>query len=289
MTFDPHPASILRPGLEPTRLSTIDQRRRWLKEAGADEVVAIPTTPELLRCSPEEFIERYVLRHSPCAVIEGADFHFGHRRAGSIHTLRQQGSKSGFEVIVADEVETSLTDQSLVRVSSSQARWLVERGRVGDAALLLGRPFELRCRIVPGDRRGREIGYPTMNLDHADYALPADGIYAGQAILPDGSSYMAAISVGTKPTFGSSPRVCEAHILDYQGPLDDYGWIIELRFTQWLRDQLKYDSVEMLIDQLHRDVRAVRERAAMAMPIREPAAESSSSQGNRSAKRCAAS
>jgi riboflavin kinase/FMN adenylyltransferase len=113
--------------------------------------------------------------------------------------------------------------------------------------------------VVSGDRRGREIGVPTANLDHVDRVLPADGIYAGSAVGPDGRRYPAAISVGTKPTFGDHPRTCEVHLVGYDGPLDDYGWSLRVRIDSWMRDQIRYDGVQRLTRQLQRDISRARE------------------------------
>jgi riboflavin kinase/FMN adenylyltransferase len=202
--------------------------------------------------------------------VEGSDFQFGRGRGGSIATLRVLESAHHYQTIVIEPVDAALSDQSLVRVSSSMIRWLLGHGRVRDAALLLGRPYELISKVVSGDKRGREIGMPTVNLAPNECLLPADGIYAGYAIVANHHSdagrrgngeisYPAAISVGTKPTFGEHPRVCEAHLVGYDGPLDDYGWTLRLQFTDWIRDQLKYERVDLLIDQLKRDIERVRQ------------------------------
>jgi riboflavin kinase/FMN adenylyltransferase len=151
-------------------------------------------------------------------------------------------------------VEASLSDQHVVRVSSTMVRWLVQRGRMFDAATLLGRPYELIGPVVRGDRRGRTFDVPTANLDHGECLLPADGIYAGTARHENGAAYPAAISVGTKPTFGDRPRSCEAHLIGYDGALDDYGWTLHLEIRSWLRDQIRYDDAGALVRQLKRDI-----------------------------------
>jgi riboflavin kinase / FMN adenylyltransferase len=290
-SFDTHPFTILRPHAVPPRLTTFAQRECWLREAGADEVVALHPTKELLSQTPEQFIASIVKQLSPSFVVEGPDFHFGKGRAGTIETLHQLGGKFGFRTIVIDPVETALSDQSIVRASSSMIRWLLTQGRVRDARMLLGRPYELVSTVVCGDKRGREIGVPTVNLAPTECMLPADGIYSGMAVVersdvrgqmseirshassskgsernarltsdlrPLTSSFPAAISVGTKPTFGDHPRVCEAHLIGYSGPLDDYGWTLRLQFHDWLRDQVTYTSVDLLIDQLKRDIARAR-------------------------------
>jgi riboflavin kinase/FMN adenylyltransferase len=272
ITFEPHPATILRPGTRLKKLMNIDQRRQRLLEAGAEEVITLQPTRELLNQTPAEFIGELAARYRPAFIIEGPDFRFGRGRAGTVSTLRQLEATFGYQTIIVEPVEASLTDHCIVQVSSSMTRWLIEHGRVGDAARLLGRPYELWSTVVKGDQRGRTIGFPTANLQNETSTggngggclLPADGIYAGMAQRMDGNGgrreYVAAISVGTKPTFGGGlPRTCEAYLLDYDGPVDDYGWEIQLQFHHWLRDQIAFISVGPLVDQLHRDVEDARQ------------------------------
>lgn len=265
LSFDPSPVTVLQPSKAPPRLSQFAQREQWLRQAGADEVVALRPTPGLLDLTAERFLTSLVEQYNPVAIVEGPDFRFGRGRGGSIALLRELESRYGYETIVVDPVDAVLSDQSLVRVSSTLIRWLLGHGRVRDATALLGRPYELRCQVVRGDQRGRTIGVPTANLDQLDQLLPGDGIYAGLAERPDGRRFPAAISVGTKPTFGQHPRTCEAHLLGYGGPLDDYGWTIRLEFHHWLRDQLLYHDVEALIDQLQRDIQQTG--TLMQMPV----------------------
>lgn len=254
ISFEPHPLTALRPDHAPSRLTTFNQRQQWLFQAGASDVVRLEPVPAVLGLSAEGFLEWLVRDFQPAAIVEGSDFHFGRGREGTIDTLRHYESRFGYRTVIVDPVKAALGDQSLVRVSSSMIRWLLDRGRVQDAWALLGRPYELECPVISGDRRGRTIGFPTANLDHGDRQLPADAIYAGVATLPDGRRFPAAVSVGTKPTFGRSPRTCEAYLIGYSGPVEDYGWTIRLEFLAWLRDQLAYASVEPLLDQLRRDV-----------------------------------
>lgn len=264
LAFDPHPSSILRPGDRAARLTTFEQRAELLRAAGADEVIRLVPTPDLLHMDAEAFIANLIAQHRPGVIVEGPDFRFGRGRTGTVETLKSLEGKYGYRTAIIGPVDTSLTDQHLVRVSSTMIRWLIQRGRLRDAAEMLGRPFEITGAVIPGDRRGRTIGVPTANIAHGDLLLPADGIYVGHATLPDGAEHPAAVSVGTKPTFGRHPRVCEAHLLGYDGPLDHYGWTIRLRFLDWLRDQIRYDRVEDLVAQIGRDL--ARVEAARAVP-----------------------
>lgn len=264
LCFDPNPLTVLRPDAAPPRLTTFAQRQRFLRDLGATDVVRLEPRREFLQQTPKQFLAWCVERWQPAAIVEGADFRFGRGRAGSIATLRETEPRFGYRTIVVDPVDVALSDQSLVQASSTLARWLIAHGRVIDARIVLGRPYEIDAQVASGDKRGRMIGFPTANLAAPPQMLPADGIYSGQAWRDDAGPWPAAISVGTKPTFGSSPRTCEAHILDYDGPVDDYGWNIRLQFTHWLRDQLTYDSAETLIEQLHRDIALVRSISAQS-------------------------
>ncbi len=253
VTFEPLPAAILRPGHAPARLTTAEQRRSVLHAAGFAQVVELEPTWDLLRQSPQEFVCGLNKRHPFDAIVEGADFRFGHARAGTIHTLAELGRQHGFQVVVAKEVEVPLSDLTLVAPRSTTIRWLLELGRVHDARLLLGRHYQVAGTVERGDQRGRELGFPTANVNVAGQQLPADGVYAAVAVTPQGR-YMAAVSVGTKPTFEGSARACEAHLLGFQGALDQYGWPITLEFTRWIREQSRFSSVSLLVEQMHRDV-----------------------------------
>lgn len=267
MAFDPNPLEILRPAQAPARLTTFATRSRHLVEAGADEVVRLEPTPEFLGLSPREFLDRCIERHHPIAFVEGEDFRFGRGRAGTVQTLRDLGSAMGFSVDVVQGVEVALGDHQIVPARSTMVRWLLGHGRVRDAAILLGRAYELEGTVVRGDRRGRTIGYPTANLETVCMA-PADGVYACRATLPDGRVFSAAVSVGKKPTFGEHARAVEAFILNPGGagkrwaPIDglsEYGWPLRLEFVAWVREQVKYGSLQDLLDQIARDCDRVDE------------------------------
>ena len=260
LAFDPHPVTVLRPGSEPRSLTTPRQRATLLAGAGCDEVRFMEPTRQRLGQPPEEFIEWIVEEFKPRWIVEGSDFRFGKGRAGDLENLRSLGKRHGFEVIEVPGVQAHRADLQLVEVRSGLIRDFICRGRIRDAAMLLGRPHALEGTVIKGEQRGRELGFPTANLDHGTLLLPADGIYAGTAVLGNGDKRIAAISVGTKPTFDEQPRVCEVHMLDHDGPLDDYGWTLEVRFEHWLRDQVAYEGVDPLVDQLHRDLAETRRR-----------------------------
>lgn len=252
MTFDPHPTATLRPEKAPTRLTTFAQRSKRLQEAGASEVIKLEPTPELLNLEPDVFIHQVVQQHKPTWFVEGPDFHFGHRASGTPKTLEILGKAFGFEVVIEPPVEVELLDQSLVRASSTLTRWLLSHGRVADAARVLGRPYTLAGTVMQGDQRGRTINVPTANLD-TQCMPPADGVYAAFATLPDGRSLPAAVNVGTRPTFAGVDRRIEAHVIGTRLDGLEYGWPLELEFISFLRDQVKFDSIDTLRAQLQKD------------------------------------
>lgn len=258
LSFDPHPRAILKPGSEPARLTRFPDRVRLLESLGASEVHRLTPDRELLRLQPRHFVDHLVDRFSPDFIVEGPDFRFGARRSGDLDTLRELGGDRGFSTVEVSPIDLPLSNQLVVRASSTMIRELIRIGRVRDASMLLGRPYAVSGPVVQGDQRGRDIGIPTANVDPGELLLPADGIYAGLASLPDGRSLPAAISIGTKPTFGERPQALEAHILDYDGPLDHYDWPLSLAFTHWIRDQIRYADVDALVEQIRRDVNRTR-------------------------------
>ncbi|MBY0114198.1 MAG: riboflavin biosynthesis protein RibF [Phycisphaerales bacterium] len=264
LAFDPHPLTKVAPAAAPARLTSFEFRASLLRELGADEVVRLQPSDEFLSTSPSEFIERVVSTYRPGAIVEGADFHFGKGRAGNVATLRELGGRMGFAVDVVDAVGVAISDHCVVRASSTMVRWLIERGRVGDAAALLGRCYEIRGTVERGDQRGRTIGFPTANLhqDGEPLLLPADGVYACVARMPDGRELPAAVNIGTRPTFQGQDRRVEAHLIDASTRLPasgvgEYGWPISLAFVAFVRDQVRFSGIDALRMQLERDRRRV--------------------------------
>jgi riboflavin kinase/FMN adenylyltransferase len=260
VTFEPLPAARLRPEAAPPRLSTAQERRELLLAAGADEVVELEPVPELLGQSPREFVASLRSRIPFGAIVEGEDFRFGKGRAGDVDLLRKIGGGEGFRTLVAPGVDVGLCDGTVARAASSLVRWMLGQGRVEDAARLLGRPYGLAGVTAAGDRRGRTLGFPTANLADGSWGgtmLPADGVYAGLATLPDGTVAAAAISIGTKSTFGGTRRACEAHLPGVSLPLDWYAWPLRLAFTRWIRGQLRFAGPSEIARQIERDLREV--------------------------------
>ena len=260
LTFDPMPIAVLRPGEGPPHLGTIDQRIASLKQAGANDVLVINPTRDVLSQQAPDFIQGLIREHGAVGFVEGDDFRFGAKRAGNMSMLAQLGTEHGFAVESLPRVEVPLSDHSVAPISSSLVRWLVGRGRVEDAATCLGRPFELTGTIVKGDQRGRTIGIPTANLDPNSWSgliTPMDGVYAGSVQLDQDYTVLpAAISVGVKPTFGKDQLNIEAHLIDFTTEHPDalYGTSATFRFARWVRDQYPFPGVEALTEQLNRDI-----------------------------------
>jgi riboflavin kinase/FMN adenylyltransferase len=254
VTFDRHPVEVVNPGARPPLLMTLDQRLRTLAEQDVDLVVALPFDDSLRHRSPASFVEHVLAgplqaRH----VVVGANFRFGHKAAGDVATLNDLGPVYGF---TAEAV--TLLEMDDVVVSSTEIRAAVEQGEVEQAARWLGRPHELEGVVVRGDQRGRELGYPTANLQvDQRAAIPAEGVYAGHLRLRDGTRHPAAISIGTNPTFGGITAVrIEAFLIDFDDDL--YGVETALDFTHRLRGQVAFDSVEDLVEQMAADVDRAR-------------------------------
>jgi riboflavin kinase/FMN adenylyltransferase len=266
VTFDPHPNEVVREGSHPPLLATVDHRVQLLHDAGADAVVVLPFTPELAQLTPEEFARQVLAeRLHAVAVVVGRNFRFGHRASGTVDTLAGLGQQLGFEVDVVDLI-TGQGDGGEVAWSSSYVRQCVKEGDVEAASAVLGRLHRITGTVVPGDHRGRGLGYPTANLALSRHAaVPADGVYAGWLIRlsrdadsagPDGSGddrWPAAISIGTNPTFDGETRRVEAYVLG-RDDLDLYGLDVGLEFQARLRPTLRFDSVEELVAQMADDV-----------------------------------
>ena len=254
-TFDPHPVRLLRPAEAPPPLTWTDRKAELLVELGVDAMIAYPTDEALLALSPREFFDRIVLdRLAAKAMVEGPNFYFGHRRLGTIDTLRQFTAAAGVVLEVVEPVQVEGR-----AVSSSRVRECIQAGRVEEARHLLTRPYRLRGMVTHGAGRGAKLGFPTANIDAIDTILPGVGVYAGVAFTA-GGRLAAAINIGPNPTFGEHALKVEAHLLDFHEPL--YGQPLEIDFLARLRDIHPFAGVEALKSQLDRDVAATRQIAA---------------------------
>jgi riboflavin kinase/FMN adenylyltransferase len=256
VTFDPHPMAVLRPEHAPTQLTTIERRAELLGEAGADHVLALPFDRDMASWSPEEFMRRVLVESLDAAVVVvGANFRFGNKAAGDVASLRAYGADHGF---VADGIPL---DGGPMVWSSTYIRTCLAAGDVAGAAEALGHPYAVRGVVVEGDRRGRDLGFPTANVPTDGMtAVPADGVYAGWLRrLDTGETFPAAISVGTNPTFdGVRQRRVESYVLD-RTDLELYGVEVEVSFVERLRGMVAFESVDRLVDQMHADVGQARD------------------------------
>ncbi|HEY7087964.1 MAG TPA: riboflavin biosynthesis protein RibF [Tepidisphaeraceae bacterium] len=258
VTFQPHPLTVLRPQLAPPRLSTDAVRHKLLEAAGVDDLVVLAPLRTVLDLSAEQFWAILRDQVRPSHLVEGSSFNFGKNRGGTIDRLREWAAQSPVKLHVIDAVEVALVDLHVVQVSSSLIRWLISYGRMRDAAICLGRPYSLQGGVIRGHGRGRQIGVPTANLECADQLVPCDGVYAARCTI-DGTTYPAAVSIGTTPTFGEEQRQVEAHLIGFHGDL--YDRVIELHITDWLREQVKFDGVEQLKHQIAADLSSVQRRS----------------------------
>ncbi|GAA2380905.1 bifunctional riboflavin kinase/FAD synthetase [Dactylosporangium salmoneum] len=255
VTFDPHPAEVVRPGSHPAVLTEPGRKAELIEALGVDVLCVIPFTAEFSRLSPEEFVHDALVEHlHTTLIVVGENFRFGHKQAGDVELLRKLGRTFGFGV----EGATLVADEGTV-FSSTYIRSCVDAGDVVAAARALGRPHRVEGVVVRGDQRGRELGFPTANLlVPANAAVPADGIYAARLNRErTGTAHQAAVSIGTNPTFSGRERRVEAFVLDFEGDL--YGERVSLDFAGRLREQRTYQAIEPLIAQIAEDVAQARE------------------------------
>lgn len=262
ITFVPHPSEVVRPGSHPPALTTIVRRAELVEALGVDVFLALPFTLEFSRLSPDEFVHTALVdRLHASGVIVGENFRYGHKAAGDVSELQRLGARFGFTA----EGVTLLRDGDTT-LSATYVRSCVQAGDVRAAAAALGRPHRVDGVVERGDRRGRELGFPTANLRTEQWAaVPADGVYAGRVVRLDewGRTIdgpplgVAAISVGTNPTFEVRQRRVEAFVLDFDGDL--YGDALGIEFVERLRGMEKFESVEALVAQMDKDVAQTRQ------------------------------
>ena len=251
LTFSNHPVTVLQPGREVSFLSTPEEKQRLLLSEGIDQVVSLEFTQELAQLSAREFVSLLVDNLKMKGLVIGPDFALGRNREGNAERLAELGRELGFFV---DVLEPLLLEETLVK--SRLIRQKISEGDVATTGRLLGRDFALTGRVVTGDRRGRELGFPTANLDVSkSMAQPGDGIYATWAVV-DGVRRPSATSIGVRPTFGLTQRLVEVYILDFDGDL--YGQELEVQFVDKLRDQEAFSNLEALVEQINLDVANTR-------------------------------
>ncbi|MGE0464191.1 MAG: bifunctional riboflavin kinase/FAD synthetase [Vicinamibacterales bacterium] len=249
LTFDPHPPRVLRPDKAPPLLMTLDQKLAALERAGVQGVAVVRFTEELSQWDPETFVRRILVEWLHVAEVwVGADFLFGRNRSGNFTLLRTLGQQHGFR---AEKIDPIRYKDFIV--SSTRIRRLVSEGRVEEAGALLGRHYAIGGEVVPGAKRGRELGFPTANLATDNDLIPPHGVYATFITL-DGVVLPSVTNIGVRPTFGSEQRPgVETHVLGYSGDL--YGRRADVAFVQRLRDERRFPDVDALREQIAADVR----------------------------------
>jgi riboflavin kinase/FMN adenylyltransferase len=258
VTFDRHPASVVRPSSAPRLLTDLDQKLELLAATGVDRCLVVTFDEARSREPAEDFVrEILVERLGARRVIVGEDFHFGYQRKGNVALLREMGSALGFEVEGIELVEVPGVGQA----SSTAIRHALVEGDLDRVTAMLGRPHEVRGLVAHGDERGRELGFPTANVSvPGEILLPADGIYAGWSTRADGSRWPTAISLGRRPTFYAEAHVSllEAHLLDFADDL--YDEALKVQFVAFLRPEARFDSVDDLVAQIRQDCLDTRAR-----------------------------
>ncbi|WP_405661839.1 bifunctional riboflavin kinase/FAD synthetase [Streptomyces sp. RK9] len=263
VTFDPHPSEVVRPGSHPPLLAPHHRRAELMADLGVDAVLILPFTTEFSKLSPAEFVAKVLVdKLHAKAVVEGPNFRFGHRAAGNVEVLAELGRTYDYEVEVID-LYVSGTAGGGQPFSSTLTRRLIAEGDVAGAHEILGRPHRVEGVVVRGAQRGRELGFPTANVETLPHtAIPADGVYAGW-LHADGEAMPAAISVGTNPTFDGTARTVEAYAIDRVG-LDLYGLHVAVDFLAFVRGMAKFDSIDELLVAMADDVKKSRDLVAAA-------------------------
>lgn len=263
MTFDPHPAVLLRPDRAPGILTPLKMKSLLLESLSVDYLIVIKDSMKLLNMSPEEFVDQFLKEHlSPSVIVEGPDFNFGYGRSGNVETLRQFGKTRNFEVVEVPFVDVNFSSPDISgKCSSSAVRRLLQEGRVRQVAQILGRPFRLVGQTIPGRGVGRKLGYPTANIEQTGQVVPAEGVYAGYVVVGDcleevafgGIRRPAALSIGRAKTFLTDhPLLLEAHLLENKVEDLRNKWL-GLDFAHFLRHQQRFDTREHLKEQISKD------------------------------------
>ena len=260
-TFDPHPVRHFAPHVPPFRLTTLEQRAELFAAAGADAMLVFHFDHELAGTTAEDFILRLLGEQIGAAgVVTGEDFTFGKGRGGNAAVLKELGADHG---IVAETVAPVLLDGQ--RISSGGVREALKAGDPGTAIRLLTRPFAVEGEVIHGDGRGKELGWPTANMELGNYLRPAYGIYAVRVHLDDGSEHDGVASLGVRPMFDPPQELLEAVLFDFDGDL--YGRTIEVALHHYLRPEAKFDSIEALMAQMDQDAAEARRLLAAGAPL----------------------
>ena len=271
MTFDPHPVAILYPEKAPGVLTSLSAKKHLIAACGADYLIVLKDSPELLRLSPQQFVDEFLVETlAPAVVVEGQDFNFGAGRAGSIQTLKELAIDREFDVIVVGPEKVQLSTGQTVRVSSTMIRYMLESGHVADAAASLDRPYRLIGKIKPGRGIGKSLGFPTLNMEKPTQIIPRLGVYAGTLEVTDTQDKAcisqdklpAVFSIGYARTYGDEhPLLIEAHLLIENAELIKGDWIA-MDFTAQIRSQLKFKTESDLSAQIAKDCQQAKKLLA---------------------------
>jgi riboflavin kinase/FMN adenylyltransferase len=256
-TFDPHPVKYFKPDVPPFRLTSLDQRQDLFAHVGADAMLVFEFNAALASMDAEEFVADVLARRIGAAgVVTGDDFSFGKGRAGDVALLQSLGAQHG---IAAEAVAQVALDGE--RISSGRIREMLVAGEIGKATHMLSRDYAIEGLVERGDARGRELGYPTANLQMGDYQRPKYGIYAVRVTLDDGTEHPGVASLGVRPTFDPPQELLEAHLFDFDGDL--YGRRIEVALHAYIREEVRFDSLEALAAQMREDEAEARRILAL--------------------------
>jgi riboflavin kinase/FMN adenylyltransferase len=268
MTFQPHPLSILNPHKAPRPLTPPVLKEHILAELGVNVLFVVKSEPELLSLAAKDFVGRFIIKNiRPSVIVEGEDFNFGAGRAGSVHMLQKLTEAKGIEVFITEPKKAKLAGGQTVEVSSTVIRDMVIKGKVADAAILLGRPYRLIGNIVPGRGKGKKLGFPTLNLGKPQQIIPAEGVYAGLVEIGNSEEQVcstkrkipAAFSIGRITTYGANQALLiEAHLLaDNAGQFTSQYMAMD--FIERIRSQQKFETEKALVEQICRDCQKVQQ------------------------------
>ncbi|HEY9092967.1 bifunctional riboflavin kinase/FAD synthetase [Parasphingorhabdus sp.] len=251
-TFDPHPVRHFKPDAPPFRLTTLDQREHLFTAAGADAMLVFEFDAQLAATTAGDFVEKLLVdRFGAAGVVTGEDFTFGKGRAGNVTVMEQLGLPLG---LLTKTVSPVYDDGEVV--SSSRIRAALEEGDCETAARLLTRPFAIEGPVIHGDKNGRELGFPTANIDMGHYLRPKYGIYAVKGRFPDGRVVNGAANLGIRPSFDPPKELLEPHFFDLKEDL--YGQVIEVELHHFLRGEQKFDDLDALVVQMDKDCEQAR-------------------------------
>ncbi len=268
MTFQPHPLSILNQKKAPGTLTPPVLKKHLLAELGTEILFVAKSEPELLSLTAEDFVERFIVKGvRPSTIVEGEDFNFGRGRTGSVHTLQKLIEGKDIEVFIVEPKKAKLAGGQTVEVSSTVIREAVTKGKAADAAILLGRPYRLIGNIVPGRGKGKQLGFPTLNLGKPEQIIPAEGVYAGtvevaetiEGVCSTKEKIPAAFSIGQAATYGGNQSLLiEAHLLvNNAGQFTSQYMAMD--FIERIRSQLKFETEKKLAEQIDKDCRKVQQ------------------------------